>query len=59
MLDQILALTRAAPDRTVVILCWERLDAKHPHCHRTILVDLLVERARASATASTPGTGTP
>ncbi len=34
-------LATAHPGGRLTVLCWERLDAKHPHCHRTLLVDLL------------------
>lgn len=47
VLDEIIALAQTDPARPVIVLCWERLDHKNPHCHRTLLVELLVERARA------------
>lgn len=47
VLEAIIALAQTDPARPLVVLCWERLDTKNPHCHRTLLVELLTERARA------------
>ena len=48
VLDEIIDLAREEPARPLVVLCWERLEGPgaHAHCHRTVLVDLLEERAR-------------
>jgi hypothetical protein len=48
VLDELIAIAREDPTRPLVVMCWERLDGPnaHPHCHRTILVELLDERAR-------------
>ncbi|HYP40703.1 MAG TPA: DUF488 family protein [Chloroflexia bacterium] len=47
VLDEIIDIARQDPTRPLVVLCWERLDGPnaHPHCHRTVLVELLEERA--------------
>ena len=48
VLDEIIAIAQQDPTRPLVVLCWERLDGPgaHAHCHRTLLVELLQERAR-------------
>ncbi|HUS15161.1 MAG TPA: DUF488 domain-containing protein [Chloroflexia bacterium] len=43
VLDQLVALATAHPAGRLTVMCWERLDSKNPHCHRTLLVDLLRE----------------
>jgi len=55
VLDALVAVARAHPAGRLTVLCWERLDAKHPHCHRTLLVTLLNERARGSVSAAVDG----
>ncbi|MEO8289007.1 MAG: DUF488 family protein [Chloroflexota bacterium] len=57
VLDQIIRIAQQDPSRPLVVLCWERLDgpAAHPHCHRTVLVDLLEERARERGLAVSTG----
>ncbi len=59
VLDQLLGYAAADPLRTLIVLCWERLDAHHPHCHRTILVELLCARAQAQGQAIRSPPGTP
>jgi hypothetical protein len=48
VLDELIAIAQQEPERPLVVLCWERLDGPgaHAHCHRTVLVELLEERAR-------------
>ncbi|HEY0071692.1 MAG TPA: DUF488 family protein [Chloroflexia bacterium] len=48
VLDEIIEVARQDPTRPLVVLCWERLDGPNAdaHCHRTVLVELLEERAR-------------
>ena len=48
VLDEIIDIALQDPSRPLTVLCWERLDGPnaHPHCHRTVLADLLKERAR-------------
>jgi uncharacterized protein (DUF488 family) len=48
VLDELIAIAQEDPTRPLVVMCWERLDGPnaHAHCHRTVLVDLLEERAR-------------
>jgi len=48
VLDELLDIAQEDPTRPLVVMCWERLDGRnaHPHCHRTVLVELLEERAR-------------
>lgn len=48
VLDEIIAIAQEDPARPMVVMCWERLDGPnaHAHCHRTVLVELLEERAR-------------
>jgi uncharacterized protein YeaO (DUF488 family) len=41
-------LAATHPTGRLVVLCWERLDARHPHCHRTLLVELLQADAEAT-----------
>ncbi len=48
MLLELVRLALAHPCEHLTVLCWERLDAAHPHCHRTLLVEMLNEY-------STPG----
>ncbi len=47
VLDEIVDIAQQDPTRPLVVLCWERLDgpSAHAHCHRTVLVELLEERA--------------
>ena len=54
VLDEIIEIAQQDPARPLVVLCWERLDGPnaHAHCHRTVLVELLVERARELGFAS-------
>lgn len=61
VLDALIARAQAEPARPLVVLCWERLDQRNPHCHRTLLVDLLVERAQACSlpVMSAPADTTP
>jgi uncharacterized protein YeaO (DUF488 family) len=47
VLDALIARARSDPARPLIVLCWERLDRQNPHCHRTLLVELLIERAQA------------
>lgn len=48
VLDDLIAIAQEDPTRPLVVMCWERLDGPnaHEHCHRTVLVELLEERAR-------------
>ena len=48
VLDELIAIAQQDPARPLIVLCWERLDGPnaHAHCHRTVLVELLEERAR-------------
>jgi uncharacterized protein YeaO (DUF488 family) len=48
VLDELIAIAQEDPTRPLVVMCWERLDGPnaHAHCHRTVLVELLEERAR-------------
>jgi hypothetical protein len=48
VLDELIDIARQDPARPLIVLCWERLDGPnaHAHCHRTVLVELLEERAR-------------
>ena len=48
VLDEIIAIAQEDPERPLIVLCWERLEGPnaHAHCHRTVLVELLEERAR-------------
>lgn len=48
VLDELIAIGQEDPTRPLVVMCWERLDGPkaHAHCHRTVLVELLEERAR-------------
>lgn len=48
VLDELIAIAQQDPARPLIVLCWERLDGPnaHAHCHRTLLVELLEERAR-------------
>jgi uncharacterized protein (DUF488 family) len=48
VLDELIAIAQEDPSRPLVVMCWERLDGPkaHAHCHRTVLVELLEERAR-------------
>jgi uncharacterized protein YeaO (DUF488 family) len=47
VLDALITRAQSDPPRPLVVLCWERLDRQNPHCHRTLLVELLIERAHA------------
>ena len=55
VLDELIGIAQKDPTRPLVVMCWERLDGPnaHAHCHRTVLVELLEERAgeRGLATA--------
>ena len=48
VLDEIISIAQEDPNRPLIVLCWERLDGPgaHAHCHRTVLAELLEERAR-------------
>jgi hypothetical protein len=48
VLDDIIDIAQQNSSSPLVVLCWERLDGPraHAHCHRTVLVELLEERAR-------------
>ena len=48
VLDQLISIAQHDPRRPLIVLCWERLEGPgaHAHCHRTVLVELLEERAR-------------
>lgn len=48
VLDELISIAQDDPTRPLVVMCWERLDGPnaHAHCHRTVLVELLEERAR-------------
>ena|SRR5688572_6221262 len=54
VLDELIDIAQEDPTRPLVVMCWERLDGPnaHPHCHRTVLVELLEERARERGFAS-------
>lgn len=41
VLEELIGLARSHPSRRLCVLCWERLDEAQPHCHRTILVEML------------------
>ena len=41
VLLELVGLALAHPCEHLTVLCWERLDAAHPHCHRTLLVEML------------------
>lgn len=41
VLSELVGLALAHPCEHLTVLCWERLDAAHPHCHRTLLVEML------------------
>jgi uncharacterized protein (DUF488 family) len=58
VLDEIIAIAKEDPSRPLVVMCWERLSGPraHPHCHRTILVELLEERAREQGIPTAPFT---
>jgi uncharacterized protein YeaO (DUF488 family) len=48
VLDELISIAQQDTARPLIVLCWERLDGPnaHAHCHRTVLVELLEERAR-------------
>lgn len=52
VLLELLRLALAHPSEHLTVLCWERLDAAHPHCHRTLLVEMLNDFASAQGDAS-------
>ena len=58
VLDELIDIARQDPARPLIVLCWERLDGPdaHAHCHRTVLVELLEERARERG-LTTEGSG--
>jgi uncharacterized protein YeaO (DUF488 family) len=41
VLSELMRLAREHPRRRLTVLCWERLDEANPHCHRTLLVEML------------------
>jgi uncharacterized protein YeaO (DUF488 family) len=41
VLSELVGLAMAHPCEHLTVLCWERLDAANPHCHRTLLVEML------------------
>jgi hypothetical protein len=41
VLSELMRLAREHPREHLTVLCWERLDEANPHCHRTLLVDML------------------
>jgi uncharacterized protein YeaO (DUF488 family) len=41
VLEELIGLAASHPRGHLCVLCWERLDAAQPHCHRTLLVDML------------------
>jgi len=57
VLDEIIDIARQDPSRPLVVLCWERLEGPnaHAHCHRTVLVELLEERARERGLSTATG----
>ena len=59
VLDDIIDMAAHEPTRPLVVLCWERLEGPgaHAHCHRTVLVELLKERARERGLLTTPSPG--
>ncbi|HET6314140.1 MAG TPA: DUF488 family protein [Chloroflexia bacterium] len=54
VLDELIDIAQQDPARPLIVLCWERLDgpSAHAHCHRTVLVELLEERARERGLAT-------
>ncbi len=56
VLDEIIDIARQDSIRPLIVLCWERLDGPnaHAHCHRTVLVELLEERAHERGFLTTP-----
>ena len=43
VLEELIRLAREHPREHLTVLCWERLDEANPHCHRTLLVEMLNE----------------
>lgn len=46
VLAELVHLALEHPCARLTVMCWERLDAAQPHCHRTLLVEMLYEWAR-------------
>jgi uncharacterized protein YeaO (DUF488 family) len=41
VLKELVRLAGSHPNGRLCVMCWERLDAAQPHCHRTLLVEML------------------
>jgi uncharacterized protein YeaO (DUF488 family) len=41
VLAELVRLAREHPCERLTVMCWERLDEANPHCHRTVLVEML------------------
>jgi uncharacterized protein YeaO (DUF488 family) len=41
VLRELVRLAREHPCARLTVMCWERLDAVQPHCHRTLLFEML------------------
>jgi uncharacterized protein YeaO (DUF488 family) len=47
VLGELMQLAGEHPSGHLTVMCWERLDASQPHCHRTLLVEMLNSLASA------------